>query len=202
MWYAWRGNALIEMYQCDGMKGGVPKNLGKMRKGFCRLKRTWPAAARWVGRWVGDRGLSGIGTRSSKGAQRDWEVGQPGSAYKRPCAHTKDLLLRVEGAGRLTWGLYEGQLGERGTQGGRDHPEESWKFRGQPTSHSHTHGSLSLSWAETSDPAGRSWSSEIPSKPFWAVTLESGIRRGLWHLVVRGLSKLQSVRWKHGASGI
>ena len=61
------------------------------------------------------------------------ERGQPGSAYKGPCAHPKDLMKHLEDAGRLSRGLYEGQLGERGTQGGRDHPEESWKLGGQLT---------------------------------------------------------------------
>ena len=53
-------------------------------------------------------------------------------------------MKHLEDAGRLSRGLYEGQLGERGTQGGRDHPEESWKLGGQPTSHLPAHGRLSL----------------------------------------------------------
>ena len=41
--------------------------------------------------------------------------------------HPKDLKLHLEGAGRLTLWLYEGELGrgKGGTQGARDHPEES-----------------------------------------------------------------------------
>lgn len=60
-----------------------------------------------------------------------------------------------------------------------------------PVTHLPTAGSPS--WAGASDPVGRSWS-------FWAVTLESSIRRGI--VMVRGLGKLQSVGWKHGARGI
>lgn len=38
MGYAWRGNALIEMYQCEGIKGGMLKNPGEDKEGVLQAE--------------------------------------------------------------------------------------------------------------------------------------------------------------------
>ena len=112
--YSWRGNALVEMYQCDGIKRGVFRNPGECERGVLQTEEELANPSQMYG-------LVGVGQRPFR--QRDQQKqehterlgGQEvRTAYARPCASPKDLKLHLGGVVRLTLGLYEDELGEGG----------------------------------------------------------------------------------------